>query len=128
MSPQVTVAEVAAAHLGDSAERFSQAHESIFGYRSDDEAVQISALRVSVSANRETPATRFFDDAGQASEVTRQAYFGPDAGWRVTPVLNRGALSHKRDGPLIIEAYDNTVVVPPGLSAHTDNTGALHIE
>ena len=121
-------AEVAAAHLGDIAERFSQAHESIFGYRSDDEAVQISALRVSVSTNRETPATRFFDDDGQASEVTRQAYFGPDAGWRVTPVLNRGALSHKRDGPLIIEAYDNTVVVPPGLSAHTDNTGALHIE
>jgi N-methylhydantoinase A len=49
------------------------------------------------------------------------AYFGKSVGLVETPVLPRSALGDTpRQGPLIIEEYDATCVVPPGATAHLD--------
>ena len=40
-------------------------------------------------------------------------FFGPD-GWRDTSVLARADLGAGRAGPVVVEEYDATCVVPPG--------------
>jgi len=52
---------------------------------------------------------------------SRSAYFGKQRGLHETPVIARGDLtSTPRSGPLIIEEYEGTTVVPPHASAALD--------
>ncbi len=52
----------------------------------------------------------------------RPVYFGPQAGLLETRLLRRDALSATpTPGPLIVEEYDSTVVVPPGWQAARDD-------
>jgi N-methylhydantoinase A len=55
----------------------------------------------------------------------RSAYFGAEAGWIETDFINRAQLTEARRGPLIIEEYDATCVVPPGASAELDAYGNI---
>ena len=65
--------------------------------------------------------------AGQAD--TRRAYFGPEFGWRDTPVLSRSAFSAEpREGPVIIEEYDCTTVVRPGWRISRDEWHNMIVE
>jgi N-methylhydantoinase A len=45
-----------------------------------------------------------------------------------TPVLRRSDLSMPRTGPLIVEEYDATCVIPPGARARLDAGGSIVIE
>jgi N-methylhydantoinase A len=57
------------------------------------------------------------------------AYFGPAWGMLTTPVMARGGLSETpRCGPLIIEEYEGTVVVPPDATAARDAHGDILID
>jgi N-methylhydantoinase A len=59
----------------------------------------------------------------------RQAYFGPQTGWLPTPVVARSALSATaRPGPLIVEEYDATCLVPPNARVTLDPRGNIMIE
>ena len=58
----------------------------------------------------------------------RAVYFGPEEGWRDTPVLARGDLAVRREGPCIVEEYDATCVVPPGADAVLDPRGNIVID
>jgi N-methylhydantoinase A len=55
-------------------------------------------------------------------------YFGPQAGWLVTPILARGDLATPRPGPAVIEEYDATCVVPPDARASLDAYGNIVME
>jgi N-methylhydantoinase A len=55
-------------------------------------------------------------------------YFGPQAGWLVTPILARGDLATPHQGPAVIEEYDATCVVPPGVRAALDAYGNIVME
>jgi N-methylhydantoinase A len=51
----------------------------------------------------------------------RKAYFGREEGPIDTPVIERADLGPKpRSGPLIIEEYEGTTIVPPDASAVRD--------
>jgi len=64
-----------------------------------------------------------------APRLLRPAYFGPECGLCDTPVLRREHLpSDPVPGPMIIEEYDATVVVPPGSRAGRDDLGNIIIE
>jgi N-methylhydantoinase A len=59
----------------------------------------------------------------------RPAYFGPHHGLCDTPVLRREHLTAEPlAGPIIVEEYDATIVVPPGCSAVRDQLGNIVIE
>ena len=58
----------------------------------------------------------------------RQAYFGPDTGWLKTPVLPRTRLSTPVHGPVIVEEYDATCLIPPGARAKLDGYGNIVID
>ena len=60
---------------------------------------------------------------------SREAYFGPDIGLITSRVLSRNGLEKNAiAGPLIIEDYEGTVIVPPDCKAHLDNMGNIIIE
>jgi N-methylhydantoinase A len=63
-----------------------------------------------------------------APQPPRRAYFGPEHGFLDTPVLRRSDLGSSRVGPLIIEEYDATCLVPPGARAELDAGGNIVIE
>ena len=59
----------------------------------------------------------------------RRVYFGPRHGWITTPVVGRSALGAGTvAGPLIVEEYDSTTVVPPGWRAAAAGHGCMALE
>ena len=62
------------------------------------------------------------------ADGTRHVYFGPDLGWRDTPIIDRPDLATRREGPSIVEEYDATCVIPPGARAALDAHGNIVIE
>ena len=99
---------------------FADAHDKTYGYSSDDETVEIVNVRVVARGVSETSRVpeEFQLHAGRdpgAMATQRRVFFGRDDGWRDTPVLRRGDVTAEgRDGPLIVEEYDSTTVVPRG--------------
>ena len=70
-----------------------------------------------------------FDPASRPGpDARRGVYFGAAAGLVDTPVIGRGRLaSVPRPGPMIIEEYEGTCVVPPDCTAHLDRLGNVVI-
>jgi N-methylhydantoinase A len=61
-----------------------------------------------------------------APPLSRPVYFGPDHGLIETPVIARESLTERpRPGPLIVEEYEGTTVVPPAASATRDRFGNI---
>ena len=113
-------------------EAFGTAHDQNYGYRSDEEPTQIVALKLigrGVSTLPRLPDRVARVGETMAATAEREAYFGPEWGWRPTPVLPReGLCETSRAGPLIIEEYDTTTVVRPGWSAHLDEWNNIVLE
>jgi N-methylhydantoinase A len=111
---------------------FGEAHERQYGYRSDAETVETMNLRV--IARAATTSSRIPDrlvlDYGRASDAGyRTAYFGPEFGSVETPVCARSAVGTEwRKGPLLIEEFDSTTVVPPDGRARLSNWDTIEIE
>ena len=113
-------------------EAFGQSHERQYGYRSDGEPLQTVALTV---IGRGVPvAPRLPERLVRAAEWVserseRNAFFGPEHGWRPAAVLPRIELRNEpREGPLIIEEYDTTIVVRPGWQASLDHWSNLLVD
>jgi N-methylhydantoinase A/oxoprolinase/acetone carboxylase beta subunit len=61
-------------------------------------------------------------------DAERQAYFGPAHGLLATPVIARAQLGKRaKPGPLLIDEYDATTLVPPGCRARLDAHGNIVI-
>ncbi len=110
---------------------FSDEHQRTYGHRAEGQAIECVTIRV--IARVQAPSRqwgRVLDAGGGKAEQAsmRQAYFGPEHGLIDTPVVTRAGLAQRRRGPLIVEEYDSTVVVPPGWSAWVQDFGAIHLE
>ena len=56
-----------------------------------------------------------------SGDKTREVYFGSDLKYVATPIISRLNLDSKGSkGPLVIEEYDSTTVVPPRWSVSID--------
>ena len=65
----------------------------------------------------------------QAGKSERQAYFGPEFGLVTTLICDRGHIGPEpMAGPVIIEEYEGTAVVPPDATVRLDERGSLIIE
>jgi N-methylhydantoinase A len=104
---------------------FDQEHDRSFGYNSPGTGYRLVNVRVIARGLPETPRMpeRLELPAPTNSSVKtqRDVYFGPNRGWASVPVIDRGSLAGATsEGPLIVEEYDSTTVVPPGWNATTD--------
>ena len=117
------------------AESFHAAHEQTYGYRREDDTIAIVSVRL--KATIRTQSLSFSELGGsfsQAAEKTaqpgsRRAYFGRQQGELNTRILSRSALvEHAVAGPLIVEEFDATVVVPPRWQASVDAYGNIVLQ
>jgi N-methylhydantoinase A len=111
---------------------FGDEHERNYGHRADADAVECVTLRVvgRLPVSRASQIASRIPGTAAGSDATsvRAAYFGPAHGMVNTRVLGRADLSSEAlRGPLIIEEYDTTVVVPPGWSASRDASDNIHL-
>jgi N-methylhydantoinase A len=121
---------VTASALDQVDERFAAEHERSYGHRAEADPVEVVHIRVEGRvASHQSVAAPDSVSSGAPSNVTRPAYFGPRHGLLETRVVDRAQLSSQDiEGPLIVEEYDATTVVPPGWLIHRDaaNNLAIH--
>ena len=120
------------ANLDLLGEAFAEEHEKSFGYRTDStyQLVNLRVIARGLSKESRVPE-RLGSPNGTSRSVDsqRQVYFGPALGWTDTPVVQRSDLDTKPgSGPLIIEEYDSTTVVPPGWQASVDQSRNILLE
>jgi N-methylhydantoinase A len=116
------------AHLEEA---FGQEHEKTYGHRAGvEEPVELVAIQVvgqglrrGARAPDRIAPSRAEPEPGPA----RRVYFGGEVGWIEAPILRRSDLSQRRTGPMIVEEYDATCVVPPGAVAELGSAGSIVI-
>jgi N-methylhydantoinase A len=108
---------------------FGREHEATYGHSTDDAPVQSVNLRVIGTvelAEGERVNVAAALDASPAEARTRPVWFGASGTPHPTPILRRSDLtSAPRPGPMIVEEYDTTCVVPPDWSATLDPHGNI---
>jgi len=107
-------------------DRFEALHEATYGHRDSTSPVIAAVLRVSAVRANDPIALREAQ-ARSETQIKRRAWF--EGRWRNVPVLRRGDLGRRPTlGPLIVEDYDATTVVPPGWRCSREADGALLLE
>ncbi|MDP9480868.1 MAG: hydantoinase/oxoprolinase family protein, partial [Actinomycetota bacterium] len=110
-------------------ERFHAAHERRYGYRMEDEPVELVNLRLIATVPVEKPALEEPEPQGEdARSGLREANF--DGEWIEVPVLDRGRMGRgsEVEGPAIVEFKESTCVVRPGWRGVVDGVGTLVLE
>jgi len=110
-------------------EAFASAHVRHYGYRSDDEAIEIVNVRVIARASTPKRLPERLSMSAEAREGgVRDVYFGPQFGLVPTPVVARDQLREWQAGPLLVEEFDSTTVVPPDGRARRIAWDTIEIE
>ena len=116
------------------AEAFHRAHDRTYGYRSEEETVELINVRVIATglseSNRVPDELRSAVTADVVRELEpREVYFGSEHDWLKTPVVERDGLDRDpRAGPLIVEDYAATTVVPPCATIRRGDWDVLRID
>ena len=109
--------------LSELGEVFAREHVKSFGYRTEApyQMVNLRVIARGLSETPRIPEQLSLPPVRWQDSSQRPVYFGADSGWVDTPVADRRALSSSPvAGPLIIEEYDSTSVVPPGWHVSLD--------
>ena len=118
------------AALDALAESFGREHERTYGHRAGaGEPVELVTAQVLGRGLGERPRVpeRLALAGREVGSGSRRAYYGPAAGWIDTPIFTRTALARGggSEGPCIVEEYDSTCLLPPGVRARVDARGNL---
>jgi 5-oxoprolinase (ATP-hydrolysing) len=123
------------AWASELAERFHRAHDAEYGHRFDAqiEIVNVRVLAVGRVDELDPGELAAGDgDPSGARTIERDVVFDVDgqAERRPTPFYERERLraGDRIEGPAVIEQYDSTTVVPPGLVAEIDRSGNVVID
>ncbi|MFQ6043153.1 MAG: hydantoinase/oxoprolinase family protein [Candidatus Poribacteria bacterium] len=119
-------------------EQFATEHERTYGHRAQNDPIEIVNLRLVACVKSQK--VDYIPDFNRSYKIAahevaisypdqrRKAYFGEKYGQLDVEVITRESLSAgARQGPLIIEEYDSTIVVPPGWNASLDKRGNVLI-
>ena len=108
---------------------FADEHERTYGFRAPaGEGVELMGLSVMARGLPEQPRLPSrIPPFTQAVPPMRRAWF-PGQGWVETPVTDRAGLAGSVGGPLIVQEYDATCLVPKGMTAGLDAFGNILVE
>jgi 5-oxoprolinase (ATP-hydrolysing) len=132
---EVPAGAVDEAWVKELEERFHRAHEHEYGHRFDA-PIEIINIRVAAIGRVDELAAsqveRGDGDPAQAQTLEREVVFDVDgkAERHLTPFYERELLQagDRIDGPAIVEQYDTTTVIPPGLQAEIDAHGNIVVD
>jgi N-methylhydantoinase A len=123
--------------MSELIESFHESHNTAYGFRADDEPVELVNLRLTTIGKIARPQLRKLDiispDAKVAIKGKRPVYFGTDSSEGSvihTTVYERPKLPAGSvfNGPAIVEEPDCTTVIQPSWSVTVDDFGNLLIE
>ena len=111
-------------------ERFEAEHERLYGTRLEPGSpVELRAVRLTAIGPPRGPLVSAGAAGWERPDGRRAADFGGELGRVETPVRSRGAIgSEPVEGPMLIDEYDTTVVVPPGWTVRAHASGALVLD
>jgi N-methylhydantoinase A len=120
--------KITAAVLEELASTFHTRHEQTYGHANRAEPVQLVTLRLTALGRRRDIRLAQPGDPSAARVRHRDVWFAT-TGFVETDVHLRDGLvpGTVLRGPVVIEALDSTVVVPPGWSAVVDEMGYLRV-
>ena len=123
--------------MSDLIESFHESHYNAYGFRADDEPVELVNLRLTTIGKIARPQLRKLDiinpDIKVAIKGERPVYFANESsqgGVISTTVYNRQKLPPRStfNGPAIVEEPDCTTVIQPSWSVTVDDFGNLLVE
>jgi N-methylhydantoinase A len=118
-----------ASALVEIRERFEQEHIRTYGHALADTPINFVTLRVTGAISPAAIERMSLANASKPVDGLRSIYFGPQHGLHETPVIGRHALSSaRRNGPVVIEEYEGTTIVPPDANVHRDAFDNIVIE
>jgi len=112
------------------ARAFDREHERTYGHPSEGDPVDLVNVKVlaRVAVHAADPSRHLLPPPPATLGAPRDVYFGPADGTLETAVVARTDLTDDwREGPVIVEEYDATCVVPPGCRARLDALGNIDI-
>ena len=112
-------------------EAFEREFERLYQHRGERKVFELVNLHLVATVRRDVAHEGVWDRVSDAEggERTRQVYFGPVTGPLETRLVRREDLSSDAmSGPLIVEEYDSTIVVPPNWRATVDVRGNIILE
>ena len=119
--------------LNELCESFHDAHETAYGFRAQDEPVELVNLRLTTVGKIARPNMKKLEetssDASSALKGSRPVYFSESNGVTETAVYDRVKLpaGAQFSGPAIVEEPDCTTVVHPAWNVLVDEYGNLSI-
>ena len=128
----LSATELSPALMREAEERFEAEFERCYGHRGGQKIFELVTFRLVATVPRNLEHGRGWrqDHAGRSEqEQQRRIYLGPGQGMVQVPVLRRSDLSASlRSGPLLVQEYDTTIVVPPRSAASRDHWDNVMIE
>ena len=113
---------------------FHRRYQQAYGHSLDSHPVELVNIRVIASVQR-LPGSEYHSFTACHTKMTevrayeRDVYFGPHFGSLSTPVITRNNLDGtSQKGPLIIEEYDATCVIPPNCVVQLDDADNVIID
>jgi N-methylhydantoinase A len=114
--------------------RFDEQHEKNYDFSLPESSVQVINLRIVARISRPRPALP--ERIGVVSKPSqhdltqqRKAYFGKKYGSVIVPVVSPEQLGQNAtEGPLIVESYDTTILIPHDCSATVGPAGTIIID
>ncbi len=114
--------------LHEAADAFEAEHERTYGHRAHASRVELVTLRFAGRVKTSSAEAFTAQPESPKAAAARPAFFGRGGDYEMTRVITRCALTASAAaGPLIIEEYDSTIVVPPGWSATCDAAGNVRL-
>ena len=119
---------VEAGDLEELPARFHAEHERRYGYRMEDEVVELVNLRLVATVPRDKPDLSEAAPRRGGSPSRRRVRL--DDGWQEVDVHQRAALGvgSELQGPAVVEFAESTLLVRPGWRASVDEVGTLNLE
>jgi len=116
---QITAATLQAVRQG-----YEEEHQRLYGHRSEPgAAIEITAVRL-IGREAQEQAFQITEvEMGPVEEVgSRWATFPGEQSAQEVSVVTRAALAQPSIGPLLVDEYDATIVIPPGWTAQLDDS------
>jgi N-methylhydantoinase A len=110
------------------AARFHEGHEQRYGYRMDDEPVELVNVRLTATVAVQKPALHEDPTEGDGRSGRRRASFEGD--WAEVDVFARSQMGAGAEvaGPALVEFPEATCVVAAGWAGRVDEAGSLVLE
>ncbi|MCU5774451.1 hydantoinase/oxoprolinase family protein [Erwiniaceae bacterium BAC15a-03b] len=123
----VTLESAEEISLANLLSRFQQLHQQRYGFSNADAAVELTTLRLSLTAVLPRPEEKPFTPDRATAHRQRPLYI--DQRWQQADVWQRASIQFedRLNGPAIVEQDDTTTLILPGWQARLDSAGNLLI-